>query len=258
MWINQKFVSGFSALLFVSSLSGCSADSLNNLNGLKLPQASSIPAIVAQASQFSRQRVHVAFFTQLSNGELVPLSPDKLESIKFNDQFEINASAYPQNKGLEQSFPFIEAGQHVLSLKFIDLEQPVLVPIDVRENEVETLEILVKLAFGESQIKRIRVGQDQDLDRNIDKDSRYFESFNGQDFRVIEPDGREYPWVSPLETADEAPNSADTAPVTPGIERDSEVSEAPPTPINEEPINNPEPLEVPEIPEPPPPQLPPN
>lgn len=200
---------GFGICLLAAGLSGCGPISLPNIS------PSAIDSVFSRVVQLSHQRVKVVFYNRLSNNELVPLVPDALESLRFNGQFSLDAGSFPRNRGLEQTFPFIEPGDHLIELTFTNQKKPIEVPIVVPESGSQETVILVILAFDASgnQVRDVQVGYDADNDRVLDTNANIYRSSNGQSYLVYSPDGQVKEWISPLDQAntDAAPNAAAAA-----------------------------------------------
>ncbi|MGV3523213.1 MAG: hypothetical protein ACO1RX_03255 [Candidatus Sericytochromatia bacterium] len=239
---------------------GCSQDVLLNLPNIGAsgsPQT--VSSLISAAARLSRQRVKVRFLNRLSNGEVVPLVPAALESLRFNGQFSLDLSAFPANKGLEQDFPFIEPGEHVIELLLRNQDEPVKVPIVVtRDSDTEQV-ILVILAFDGSgnQIRDVQVGYDQDGDARLDTNRTRYRSSNGISYLVTTPDGRTEAWTGSQTRADSNGNAvAGDAPLPPGTERVSPLDNGNPLPqdtASQAPLP---PIDVPKLPDPRPVPLP--
>ncbi|PKL74897.1 MAG: hypothetical protein CVV27_18155 [Candidatus Melainabacteria bacterium HGW-Melainabacteria-1] len=228
---------------------------------LSIPVSTS-PSVISdlfnRVSTMPRQSVKVVFYNRLGNDELVPLVPDAIESLRFNGQFSLDAAAFPRDKGLEQTFPFIEAGEHVIELNFSKQEQPVEIPIVVPRTEA-SVTIMVILAFDTSlnQLRSVEVGYDMNGDQVLDADMNSYRSFNGQSYLVHLPDGQVQEWNSPLQVS----NSASEAhpdregPLPPGTDSRPTIMEKAPDPQDRE-KQLPPPVDVPQIPDPQPQPLP--
>lgn len=257
--MKRQLLSGILAAATVSLLSACSGDLLNLLpsppTGNVSTSANSFSTGVNSIVALSKQRVKVVFYNRLSTNELLPLVPDNLDSLRFNGQFSLDGASFPRNKGLEQAFPFIEAGEHVLELSFKN-QDPIEVPIVVPRTQANETVIMVILSFDASGdlVRDIQVGYDLNQDRTLDKDMNIYRSANGQSYLVYSPDGRVQEWLSPLlaQTSDNVPVNGE-APLPAGT--DSTRVEAP-LPIKTDKTTIPKPVEVPRIPNPRPLPLP--
>lgn len=227
MWNRKKISLLLSGVLLL--LPGCG---INGLPPVSLSDAGLVRDLVSTAAKISRQRVQVRFLNRLSNDQLVPLVPDALESLTFDGQFTLNSEDFPANQGLEQSFPFLEAGEHLIDLVLRDSEQQVQVPLVVPKIEVEELVVLVILSFDahSNTVRDVQVGYDQNGDMILDPDRNIYRSSNGQSYLVQTPDGRTEEWTSPLEhdQQESVPSSVD-APVAPGSEKDNTPTEQAPS-----------------------------
>jgi len=249
------------SLLLLSSLSSGCGSELFGLPALAPDPGAGINSMLAATAQLSRQRVRVSFLNQLPNGERVPLVPEVLDSLSFNGQFSLDRSAFPANQGLEQTFPFIEAGEHVIELFFSTQSEAVRIPLVVPALETPELSVLVILSFDAtgSNIRTVQVGYDQNGDGELDRDQNIYRSSNGRSYLIHRPDGRTSEWVFPLNQASQDNvSSNDEAPLPPGSERESVLREQAPQPQSEsgsEPAGPP-PMDVPQIPVPRPVPLP--
>lgn len=246
-----------SAILLLANLTACQALDLATVVPAFSGNSSSFSsAISSSLVRISRQRVHVSFLNQLPNGERVPLTPELLSSLSFNGQFSMDASAFPANKGLEQDFPFIEAGEHTLSLSFKSQLEPVKVPLVIPEGQ-PALKVLVIMAFdlNSSQVQSVEVGYDQNDDQRLDNDQNIYRSRNGLDYQLYQPDGLVRDWVFPEFRRNLSANTAD-APLPPGTEPDKTISEKAPVPQDNAEKTPPPPVDVPTIPAPRPIPLP--
>ena len=252
----KKIFSGLSVALVL--LSGCSANGLINLPSLNVNNAERVSELLSSVAKVSRQRVKVSFYNRLSNDEIVPLVPEALDSLTFNRQFSIDSSEFPANKGLEQVFPFIEAGEHLIEIVLKDPQQIVQIPLVVTNIDEPELRVLVILAFDSSGkvVNEVQVGYDQNNNLIPDAESKIYLSSDGFSYLIYRPDGQVETWVSPLTRDDqEYPSSVD-APLPPGSEKESTlIDQLPPTQDGGD-QKTPPPVDVPPIPEPMPLPLP--
>lgn len=245
----MKMIYKTMTLMTLSLLSACQAGSLN---GLAANAPSVISQLLNQSANLARQKVRVKFYTKLTNQSLVPLVTDTLTSIKFNGQFSIDTTLLPKNKGLEQSFPFIEVGEHVIELSFREPEQSILVPITVPKSEASEIVLLVILSFdAQDRVKNVEVGYDLNQDLRLDGDMNIYRSNTGLDYLIYLPDGQSKIWVSPLNqnnTTTVTQNVESSLPV--GSERDNTNPDNAPQPQTREKTASPNPVELPKLPEP--------
>ncbi len=259
--MKRHILRGILAATTVSFLSSCSGDLINLLPVLPSSApvgssaSSSISSMIAPLIA-TKQRVKVVFYNRLSSNELVPLVPDNLETLRFNGQFSLDGASFPRNKGLEQAFPFIEVGEHVLELSFKN-QQPLEVPIVVPRIETSETVIMVILSFdaGGDLVRDVQVGYDLDNNRELDTTMNIYRSANGQSYLVYSPDGRVQEWTSPLlqPSSDNVPVNGE-APLPAGTDTSARVDNQ--LPINRERTTPPKPVEVPRIPNPRPVPLP--
>lgn len=254
---------GLGTLMVAASLlCSCSQLNLNAIAPLLASNTSVTTAASGTISQLGRSihlsQIRVEFYNRLSNNELVPLVPDKLESLRYNGQFSLDAGSFPRNQGLVQTFPFIESGDHLIELSFQNQAKPVEIPIVVPDNASAETVILVVLSFDASgeMVRDVQVGYDMNGDHQIDKSANIYRSSNGQSYLIYSPDGRVQEWISPLDktSTDQVPTNT-TAALPPGSNTSKSSAEPPPKSTNTS-LDKPATPPVPKIPTPKPLPLP--
>lgn len=221
-----------------------------------MSSATEVSSTLNRLAGITRQRVKVVFLNQLPNAEQVPLVPTDLEQLIFDGQFSLSGSSFEADKGLEQTFPFIETGEHVIELVFKD-QEGIQIPLIVPKTRDEETVILVVLAFeaGSTRIRDIQVGYDQNQDQQIDSTNSRYRSSNGINYLHYRPDGRTQEWLLPDQRATSAlPNDGD-APLPPGAAQSQTLPDRAPQPQDKIPSPAP-PVDVPHIPVPRPLPLP--
>ncbi len=218
--------------------------------------ATDVASSITRLASFSRQRVKVVFLNQLPNAEQVPLVPTDLEQLIFDGQFSLSGSSFEADKGLEQTFPFIEAGEHVIELFFKD-QEGIQIPLIVSKTVKEETVILVVLSFeaGSTRIRDIQVGYDQNQDQQIDRDQSRYRSSNGVNYLLYRPDGRTQEWLLPGQRTSDGVSAEGEAPLPPGAVQSQPIQDRAPQPQDKTASPAPS-VDVPQIPIPKPIPLP--
>ena len=186
------------SLLTLGLLSGCTGQNL------------SLPEFLTQVSKTQeneasitnlpllQHNVTITLLNLLSTNETIPLVPALVEKMTFDRLFAREEKDFPESKGIQEELPFLNAGEHLLEIKFKQISSPLLIPIVIPEDAKEKMNILVVFALHNSElgVYKITVGQDQNQDKVIDTDNIIYRSQDGEHYLIHHPDGKIENWKS--------------------------------------------------------------